>query len=759
MGSKQPRQHQNQPQSTQRKTNKVFSAVSASSAVIFGALIASGWWLTHRERPIESGSCSGCNVLLITIDTLRVDRVGAFGSARQLTPNLDRLAHDAIRFTRAYASAPLTLPSHTSILTALSPPLHGVRANGLFRLADAVPTLATVLHARGYRTGAFVGAFVLDARFGLNRGFDVYDDNYGEKHEGDETEGAERRAEDVIRPATRWILNETDAGQKDSASARGPREESESSSAAARASGGGAPRAVNWLAWVHLYDPHEPYRAPEPYASQHAPYDAEVAYTDAMVGRLLDDLRQAGRLDHTLVVVTADHGESLGEHGERTHGVFVYDVTMRVPWLIWTGQPAAARAFDGLSRLIDLAPTTLDLLGAAAPASFEGRSLLPAINGRAAPPATAYLEAMDANLTRNWAPLTALVAHGAKLIDLPLPELYDLDRDPGEQTNVVARDGERARTLGALLRDTLGGFAARGSTIETTTLNAEARQRLQALGYVATAAAPRQRVYTAADDPKTLIGPGNDLNAALASFNSGARGDAMNKVAAIMRAHPGFATASGVFASMQWDTGDRAGAIATLESMVNRGIADQSVMVVLAGYLQETGALDKSAALLQVVIAAHPDYVEAYNSLGVVLSRMNRDVEARAAFRRVLDLDPTSARAYENLGVHELRSGDGAAGERDLQHALELDAGLAGARNALAALYLRTGRREDAIAQWEIAVRNNPRQFDALYNLGTVLYDGGSHERARPYLQRFVDQAPPARYGADIVRIRRLLTR
>ena len=709
---------------------------------------------------IEGGSCAGCNLLLITIDTLRVDRVGAFGSTRQLTPQLDRLARDAVRFTRAYASVPLTLPSHTSILTALSPPLHGVRANGLFRLADRVPTLATILHARGYRTGAFVGAFVLDARFGLTRGFDVYDDQYGEQHEGDRTDGAERRAEDVIRPAARWILGNKNEVEKDSASARGPREQSESSSGAARASGGGVPRAVkNWFAWVHLYDPHEPYRAPEPYASQHAPYDAEVAYTDAMVGQLLDDLRSAGQLAHTLVVVTADHGESLGEHGERTHGVFVYDVTMRVPWFVWTGRPAAARAFDGLARLIDLAPTTLDLLGIAPPASFEGRTLLPALNGRAAPPATAYLEAMDANLTRNWAPLTALVAPGAKLIDLPMPELYDLTADPGETTNVFARDGARARTLAALLRDTLGGFAARGSTTETTTLNAEARQRLQALGYVAARAAHGPRLYTAADDPKSLIGPANELNEALASFNSGARRDAMNKVTAIMHAHPGFATAIGIFASMQWDTGNRTGAIATLESMVNRGIADQSVMVVLAGYLQETGALEKSAALLQAVIAAHPDYVEAYNSLGVVLSRMNRDGEARAAFGKVLELDPTSARAYENLGVHELRSGDGAAGERDLQHALELDSGLAGARNALAALYLRTGRRENAIAQWELAVRNNPRQFDALYNLGTVLYDIGSHDRARPYLQRFVDEAPPARYAADIVRIRRLLTR
>jgi arylsulfatase A-like enzyme len=188
----------------------------------------------------------------------------------------------------------------------------------LFRLGPSLPTLATVLKSAGYRTGAFVGSFVLDARFGLNRGFDVYDDRYGEKPVGDAAEGAERRAEDVVKPATAWIVSTgSELGARSSEVSRPQR-----------------PAPSPWFAWVHLYDPHEPYRAPEPYASQHDPYDAEVAYADAMVGRLLEDLRAAGQLDRTLIMVAADHGESLGEHGERTHGVFVYDATMRVPWII-----------------------------------------------------------------------------------------------------------------------------------------------------------------------------------------------------------------------------------------------------------------------------------------------------------------------------------------------------------------------------------------------------------------------------------------
>src|SRR5713226_3016166 len=256
--------------------------------ILAGAVVAAASWLVFHNTParrLAHGACRGCNVLLVTIDTLRVDRVGAFGGSQGLTPTLDRLAREGLRLTRAYASAPLTLPSHASILTGMSPPRHGVRANGLFRLGPELPTLATVLKAAGYRTGAFVGAFVLDARFGLNRGFDVYDDKYGEKAVDDPAEGAERRAEDVVRPAAAWILNQQSAINQQSATS-----------------------SQQWFAWVHLYDPHEPYRAPAPYGSQHEPYDAEVAYADAMVGRLVATL-PAGVLDRTVITIAADHGE------------------------------------------------------------------------------------------------------------------------------------------------------------------------------------------------------------------------------------------------------------------------------------------------------------------------------------------------------------------------------------------------------------------------------------------------------------------
>ena len=689
------------PQSAPRPQRRRFSALSANSAV-FSVLVVLvvGGWLWWRRAPAPSlspGACRGCNVLLITIDTLRVDRVGAFGGPPGLTPHLDQLASEGVRLTHAYSAAPLTLPSHASILTAVSPPVHGLRANGLFRLGARLPTLATVLKSAGYRTGAFVGAFVLDARFGLNRGFDVYDDRYGEKEAGDAAEGAERRGEDVVRPATAWI-------------AQGPQP---------------------FFAWVHLYDPHEPYRAPEPYASQHEPYDAEVAYTDAMVGQLLADLRPAGRLDRTLVIVAADHGESLGEHGERTHGVFVYDATMRVPWIIagsGFGVQGSGATIDDVVRLIDLAPTTLDLIGVAAPPEFEGRSVAsPVVSGLSRTVApddrSAYVEAMDANLTRGWAPLTGIATRDYKLIDLPIPELYDLRADPHETRNLYTRDAAQARTLQALLRGRTAAFESRGSAAEKTTLSAEARQRLQALGYVASSADPGARVYTDADDPKTLIGPANDLQRAVAAFNAGSRGPAMESARAIMRQHPRFATAYGMVASMQHQNGDLRGAIGTLEEAARRGIADQGVMVVLAAYLQEAGEILKAVQVLEAVIAAHPDYAEAYNSLGVMLGHLGQHQRARSALRKVLELDPTSAKAYENLAAVELSAREIGPAIEDLRRSLDLD----------------------------------PHLYDALFNLVQALLTLGRRDEARPLIERFVREAPPIRYAADIARFKALL--
>ena len=302
-------------------------------------------------QAIPAGVLRGSNVLLVTIDTLRADHVGAYGSALGLTPTLDRFAREGARFAVTYAHVPLTLPSHTTIMTGLYPFANGVRDNGSFRFDGAHPTLAVTLKQAGYSTAAFVGAFVLDRRFGLNAGFDQYDDRM--HGSGSNLEVVQRTAEQVLEPATEWIL-------KPSAISHQP-----------------------WFVWVHLYDPHEPYAAPEPFASRYGadPYAGEVAYADAALGTFFERLRAAGALEHTLVVITSDHGESLGEHGERTHGLFAYDATLRVPLVVWAPPTIRPIVVTSPARLVDIMPTVLDLVGVGAPARLDGRSARPLIGG------------------------------------------------------------------------------------------------------------------------------------------------------------------------------------------------------------------------------------------------------------------------------------------------------------------------------------------------------------------------------------------
>jgi tetratricopeptide (TPR) repeat protein len=392
---------------------------------------------------------------------------------------------------------------------------------------------------------------------------------------------------------------------------------------------------------------------------------------------------------------------------------------MRVPWIVWAGSRLRPASIDRLVRLVDLAPTALDLLNVAAPLQFEGRP------ARITDERSAYFEAMDANLTRNWAPLTGMERGGWKLIDLPRPEVYDVDHDPAEQSNLFAKEPERARTLGALLRATVADLSAKAAGAQQATLSAEARQRLQALGYTASSADPGQRTYTDADDPKTLIGPANDLQRAVTQFGAGDRAAAMAAVRAIAQQHPRFTTAFGMLATMQRQSGDLRAAIATLEDVVRRGIADPSVMVVLAGYLQEAGQGQKAIDLLEAVVASRPDYAEAYNSLGVINMRLGRHDRARAALQKVIELDPTSAKAYENLASDKISSGELAAAIPDLQRALELD----------------------------------PDLYDALYNLGMALTTLGRTAEARSALERFVQKAPPDRYAGDIAHVKALLAR
>jgi choline-sulfatase len=393
-------------------------------------------------------------VVLVTIDTLRADHVGCYGAAWASTPTLDGLAGRGVRFTTAISPAPLTLPAHATLFTALDPPEHGVRANGAFRLVEGLPTLAERFEGAGFATAAFVSAFVLDRRFGLARGFAHYDDTLGVQNE--DVGVASRPAGESVDAALAWLE--------------------------------GAPE--RFFLWLHLYDPHAPYEPPEPHRTRQLgrPYDGEIAYADAELGRLLAALDARFPDGRTLVAVTADHGESLGEHGEPTHAFSVYDATQRVP-LILAGPGVPQGAVDErLVRLADLAPTLLALTGlpplapTALPplAGGSGASLLPAPAGPEPEPRVAWVETLATQIDLGWSPLLGVRTREHKYVRAPRPELYELASDPGETRNLAAENEDLVARLDALVEARAAGQKA----VPNFGVDAETSERLEALGYL-----------------------------------------------------------------------------------------------------------------------------------------------------------------------------------------------------------------------------------------------------------------------------------
>ena len=736
------------------------------------------------NEQLRSGALARSNVLLITIDTLRVDRVGAYGGG-PLTPTLDGLAARGVRFTRAHAHVPLTLPAHTSILTGLVPTTHGVHDNGASGVAGDVPTLASILHDAGYRTGAFVGAFVLDARFGLSRGFDVYDDRVGSETGPVTFAFAERTADRVVQPAGDWILSggwgPGAGGWRPEAGGWRPgpggpeqrnRLSSSSSSASAQppvpsnqqpapspqppAPSHQPPATSPWFAWIHLFDPHAPYRAPEQRAAN--PYDNEVAFADAQLGHLIERLRTAGLLESTLIVALADHGESLGDHGESTHGLFAYDSTLRIP-LIVAGPSIHPATSDAAAAQSDVLPTVLDLLGVAPPARLDGRSLVPAMRGAAGDEKPVYFEALDAYLTRSWAPLTGVIASGWKYIDLPEPELYDLVNDPGELHNRI--DGERERA--EVLRKRLSEWPPAASALagaRPAPIDPDAAARLRALGYTAAQATTSSRKqYTSADDPKRLLDLDRRYERALALTGDRRYAEAASLLQQVIAERPDFTVAYLNLASVFIAGGDPRRAITLLEDAAKRGVTSSELQGRLGAAYLAAGDSKRAAEVLEPIARANtPGGIEAENTLGIVFSEQHRFDRARQLFGDVLARAPRAATTWSNLGLLELAAGKPGDAARAFERAIDADPQLAQAWQGLGAARLRSNPSV-AIDAWRRAVELDPRNYDLLFNLAATLHDQQRMSEARPYIERFVREAPPDRYARDIATLRGWLRR
>jgi arylsulfatase A-like enzyme/Tfp pilus assembly protein PilF len=703
-----------------RRSDRLRTSALVALVAPVALAIGAAWWLV-RTTPVTFVRSPDQNVLLVTIDTLRADALGSYGGAAA-TPALDALAARGVRFDFAHAHAVVTLPSHASILTGLYPYQHGIRDNSGYRLASDTATVAAALKRAGFATAAVVGAFPLDARFGLTTGFDLYDDAYPESAASVEFTVPERRGEEVVALARRWI-----AGQRS-----------------------------KWFVWVHLYDPHATYLPPPPFDAQYLsnPYLGEVAYTDRALAPLLDDLASQPR--RTLTIVTADHGEALGDHGEVTHGLFAYEATLRVPLIVAQVLPGMTATHDrqitqAPARHIDLVPTILDLVQARGPDGLPGRSLVDASGHPAdAGERTSYFEAMSASLNRGWAPLSGVLAGREKLVSLPLPELYDLSADPREERNLIDQRGDRRRALEARL----ASFGSAGPGPRAAE-SAEALSRLRALGYVSGAAATKTR-YAEGDDPKRLIDLDRAIHEGIELYQHKRGAEAEQVYERILARRPDMTLAYRHLAALRWEMGQPGAAVATLERAMKAGASDASLQAQLGVYLAEAGQPAVAIPLLEAITAGTPD-IDAVNALGIAYARAGRLDRALAAFERVAALDPTNAMAYENIGSTKLRQADLGAARAALGRAAALNPRSARAQVGLGALEMKAGNRDAAFAHWRRAVELDAGELEALYNLATGLADAGRAAEARPYAAEFVRQAPPALYRREIAELKRLM--
>ena len=653
------------------------------------------------------------NLLLITVDTVRADVLGCYGGSVE-TPVIDRLAAEGVRFDNAWTVTPLTLPSHASILTGLYPPSHGIRENTNFRLAPGVRTLAEHLRENGYRTRAVVSSFVLSGIFGLDQGFDVYDEPRSGKmimpggRSVEFREILERKAGET----TRQVLNGLDPAMDQP-----------------------------YFLWVHYFDPHSAYEPPEPFASRYRDdlYRGEVAYVDSEIGRLLSGLKERDLLENTLVAVVADHGESLGEHGEATHGLFVYRSTIQVPLILHMPgvvEQGAIRT-DPVS-VVDLVPTVLDLMEVppiALPAEVAGRS----VAGVVAPQAL-YAESELSMRAYGWAPLYSLHDGGTRFIAAPEPELYDMTADRGERVNLASSRPEQVRDWQRRLAVLTDRFPP-PPEIGTAGLDEEELSLLMSLGYVSGSGGPGATHGDRAD-PKDRVSLHNDLIRAGALLGSGDRREAGTVVGSVLARdpdNPGALALSGVLAAAE---GGRGAGADDLRRAAELAPGNWEIRRNLANALHTTGDLAGAAREYRAALELQPDVSSTWFGLGNVLFAGGDLERAEEAYRRSMELDGDQPAVRAALGVALGKRGDLEKGRRMLAEALELEPGMADAWNQLGILEEKSGNLEGARAAYLRTLALEPAHPDGLFNVAKVSLRLGDRDGARAWLDKLQRIAP-----------------
>jgi arylsulfatase A-like enzyme/Tfp pilus assembly protein PilF len=624
---------------------------------------------------------SAPNVVFITIDTLRADHLGCYGYKEIHTPNIDALASESVRFTRAYTPVPVTLPAHTVIFTGTYPLLSGMHDFSGNKLNPSQSTLASVLKQQGYVTGAVIGSAVLDSRFGLNRGFDFYYDHFDfNRLQESNLEEMERPGNLVTDATLDWL---------------------------------GKNYQSKFFLWMHLYDPHYPYRPPPPFNEEYKDrlYDGEIAFADVQVGRLIAFLKAKGVYKNTLIVLTGDHGESLGEHGEKTHGFFIYNATLHVPVIIHLPGSASEKTVPELVSLADLMPTVLHGLNVDVPSGVQGRNLLPLMTPKQSEePRNLYAETFLPRLHFNWSELRAVETEKYHFIDAPRPELYDLAADPNETQNLDSEKKAVSEELRGRLIKLISEYSAGQELAEKTGLDPALMERLKSLGYAGFSGGGNPTITDRSlPDPKDRIQAYELISDAIAESQHGEYGNSTEKLTTVLKTEPNSVPVHYLLGLNYQRLRDYRKAVEEFQQVLKLS-PDYSLAVFNLGLAYgHTGDFDQAIQTLKHALDLDATNFSAAYNLGVAYMKKEMIPEAVAAFRQTITIAPEYAPGHLVLGQLLLYQKQVDESLIELRRAADLNPNDAGTHEALAKALAAKGLNAEADEETRKAQQYRPQ--------------------------------------------------
>jgi arylsulfatase A-like enzyme/Tfp pilus assembly protein PilF len=655
-------------------------------------------WKFQKENAPKFGDFSNYNLLIVTIDTLRADHLPAYGYTKIHTPNLDRLANESFVFENVIAQVPMTLPSHTSILTGLLPPVHGVRDNAGFILNPKITTLAETLKSKNYKTAAFISAFVLHSQFGLAQGFDLYSDNFSLVQANIDSSHVSRRAEETELEVDTWLKKNSD--QK-------------------------------FFLWVHYYDPHDPYDPPEPYKTEYASslYDGEIAYTDHVFGKLYDLLDQLQLKEKTIVIMTGDHGEGLGEHKEQTHSIFIYNATQHVPLMIRLPKIKSKR-IKGVVSLVDIVPSALEWLGIQPDQNMQGRSLIPLIEGKD-PPRAAYSESIFPELHYGFSPLRRISTDQYEFIDAPNPELYDSVNDRNELKNLIKEKPEIANSLRKKLDETLKSLQTDAK--QTQKMDAETEEKLRAMGYVGTIVSSTPESLKI--DPKDKIDLLESISQAHQALNKKNYPFVVETTTRVLEQEPNMVDAHFLLATAYLNLNENEKALAEMMNTLRLKPDHVQTLFNLGGFYQIQGKLDEAEKWYLQLLKVQPEHLRACMNLVDLYQRKNEPEKAKVYVAKIIssyqnalkntEVPQNRADLLEKLAQTYFASGDLDQSERTLKEAIQLMPNRPMAHFHMGAIYQQKKEFDKAIAEYEAESNITPNNFKVFFNLGVLYRQSG----------------------------------